>query len=65
MHNRKAKELLKSNIRKKSTRSNYKYVVGDYAYVTTTDIKRIMSGQNEGPFRVNVVCTNGTLGTDL
>ena len=30
-------------------------------YVTTTDIKRKMSGQKEGPFRVNVVCTNGTV----
>ena len=61
IHNRKAKESLKSNIRENSKRSNYKYVVGDYAYVTTTDIKRKMSGQNEGPFRVNVVCTNGTV----
>ena len=56
-----AKESLKSNIRENSKRSNYIYVVGDYAHVTTTNIKWKMSGQNEGPFRVNVVCTNGTV----
>ena len=40
IHARKARAAVKSNIRENSTRSKYTYTVGDYAYVTSTNIKR-------------------------
>ena len=61
IHARKAKMALKSNIRENSKRSNYKYVVGDYAYITSNDIKRKLSAQNDRPYRINIVYTNGTV----
>ena len=59
IHARKANMALKSNIRENSKRSNYKYVVGDYVHITSNDIKRKLSAQNEGPYRINIVYTNG------
>ena len=32
-----------------------------YAYVTSTDIKQKMGPQNEGPYQINDVFTNGTV----
>ena len=57
----KPKQLLSLILEQNSTRSKCIYTVGDYAYVTSTDIKRKLQAQNEGPFRVNEVFTNGTV----
>ena len=61
IHASKARKAVQSNIRENSKRSNFQYQVGMYAYVTSTDIKRKMGPQNEGPYRINDVFTNGTV----
>ena len=62
IHISKARKAVQSNIRENSKRSNFQYQVGMYAYVTSTDIKRKMGPQNEGPYyRINDVFTNGTV----
>ena len=57
----KVRDTLKNNIRENTKRSNHIYKDGDYVLVTDYDVKRKMMAQNQGPYRINQVLTNGTV----
>ena len=63
IHMRKARDTLLNTAAENRTRSNHKYKVGDYTFISLGKLSRKLKAPNEGPYRINssMQATNGTV----